>query len=241
MVYHNTIGGVHTLESEAKCTHHTPRKSIPTLVENALLNAFDCCQPNRSTLLYILYANGTCWKLSAGSNPTLCNIPAKLIKVRIRIESEVLSQHLTKVLTSEQCRHRGRSLINRRCSANGGCNGRVIMAYQIRKPYPLRCLSKQDAVSRRGQRNKLHVHTYNFASRTHSRLICRVSSVKCCWQNANMTKEARTHHMRIQIPSKHQVNCLLETNQPMSQRGPSTGKFTLDIVDLSGVATSGEV
>jgi len=56
-----------------------------------------------------------------------------------------------------------------------------------------------------------------------------------------MTKEARTHHMRIQIPSKHQVNCLLETNQPMSQRGPSTGKFTLDIVDLSGVATSGEV
>ena len=58
-------------------TDQTPMKSMSTSMENAFLNAVLCFQPSSSVRMYILYANGTCWLLCAGSSPTLCSMPAR--------------------------------------------------------------------------------------------------------------------------------------------------------------------
>ena len=42
-------------------TDHTPTNSISTLIENARLKAVLCFQPVSSSVIYILYAKGTCW------------------------------------------------------------------------------------------------------------------------------------------------------------------------------------
>src|SRR5258705_6993679 len=64
-------------------TNQTPINSMGTSTQNAFLNSLDCSQPMSSERLYILYANGTCWKLPAGSRPTLCSMPARLLKCQI--------------------------------------------------------------------------------------------------------------------------------------------------------------
>lgn len=51
--------------------HQSPMKSMSTSIENDFLNAVLSRQPVSSSLVYILYAKGTCWWLCRGSNPTL--------------------------------------------------------------------------------------------------------------------------------------------------------------------------
>ena len=52
-------------------------KLMSMSTENAFLNAVLCSQPRESVREYILYANGICCRLWAGSSPTLCIIPAR--------------------------------------------------------------------------------------------------------------------------------------------------------------------
>ena len=47
-------------------------------MENDFLNPLDCSHPTSFVLVYILYAKGICWMLSAGRSPTLWSIPARL-------------------------------------------------------------------------------------------------------------------------------------------------------------------
>lgn len=54
-----------------------------TSTENAFLNPFDWSHPVESVFVYILYANGTCWRLSAGISPILWTIPARLDEVSV--------------------------------------------------------------------------------------------------------------------------------------------------------------
>ena len=61
------------LWQETITTDHTPTNSISTLIENARLKAVLCFQPLSSSVMYILYAKGTCWWLHTGKRPT-CGI-----------------------------------------------------------------------------------------------------------------------------------------------------------------------
>ena len=94
-------------------TCHTPRNSISTSFENAFLNAFDCFHPSSSALVYILYANGTCWWLHVGRRPTLWIIPARLSGDQLNgFANSILGR-----LTTGQCRHRAKT---QRCKSDHG-------------------------------------------------------------------------------------------------------------------------
>ena len=53
-----------------KNTDHTPTNSISTLIEKARLKSLLCVQPSSLSVIYILYAKGTCWWLHTGKRPT---------------------------------------------------------------------------------------------------------------------------------------------------------------------------
>ena len=58
------------LNGTKKITDHTPTNSISTLIEKARLKAVLCTHPELLSVVYILYAKGTCWLLHTGKRPT---------------------------------------------------------------------------------------------------------------------------------------------------------------------------